>query len=560
MGSDSIRRDDARARPVSRLPSERPRPGTSSAVRDRCAPRTSGCRASVHASPANRAPFRIAFETAGGERLGTVAYAFLANTKVTKNRPGDEHRFQLKYGAKDRELHEIWQDPYGLYTTLLLGINPEEGFFVGADPVVHNPTKMFISIEFKQREVDEILSTGWTAWERDRRSDGDPIEVLVGGKPQSFLDYIRFEREACGEDQGHRQALAESPHERHDLASELGFSEQEVMDLIQSTPMTKMAVRGAAAEEHLARALGRVRGVSDCARGRKGEADVLLRFHGVPLSIECKNVLRRRNKDNLARVDFQRTRSSKTDKCSAVLQPGRLQRRRLPPCRYRTSGSSDSRSRRAKPPTRCALGSSTTTFPLTNGGRPTHTGFSRRLWGSQVSLVDAIRVFSMGKPTVISLYSGAGGLDYGFEAAGFRTSVALEIDHDSCETLRREPEVARHRGDSFRRPSRTRTPRDCQEAREGRSGRLDRWDHRASRSPNLGTGPRVTLDALRTPGRDVGGFHASARRCAAMNIRSGERRRAWRTPRRTRVCNCSSSGFRTSIAEREPTINRRIVF
>src|SRR5882724_9632720 len=42
----------------------------------------------------------------------------------------------------------------------------------------------------------------------------------------------------------------------------------------------------------------------------------------------------------------------------------------------------------------------------------------------------------MKSPTVISLYSGAGGLDYGFEAAGFQTSVALEIDHDSCETLR----------------------------------------------------------------------------------------------------------------------------
>ena len=40
------------------------------------------------------------------------------------------------------------------------------------------------------------------------------------------------------------------------------------------------------------------------------------------------------------------------------------------------------------------------------------------------------------KPAVISLYSGAGGLDYGFEAAGFRTAVALEIDSDSCKTLR----------------------------------------------------------------------------------------------------------------------------
>lgn len=42
----------------------------------------------------------------------------------------------------------------------------------------------------------------------------------------------------------------------------------------------------------------------------------------------------------------------------------------------------------------------------------------------------------MGKPKVLSLFTGAGGMDYGFEAAGFDTAVTLEFDKDCCETLR----------------------------------------------------------------------------------------------------------------------------
>ncbi|MDQ6868140.1 MAG: DNA cytosine methyltransferase [Pseudomonadota bacterium] len=36
----------------------------------------------------------------------------------------------------------------------------------------------------------------------------------------------------------------------------------------------------------------------------------------------------------------------------------------------------------------------------------------------------------------ISLYTGVGGLDFGFEAAGFRTAVAIEMDPVACHTIR----------------------------------------------------------------------------------------------------------------------------
>lgn len=303
-----------------------------------------GCRI-IRASPPTIAPFRITFETPSGLRQGIVAYAFRANSRPTRNRPLDEHRFQIKYGSKpigEQVVIDLWQDPFGLYTTLLLGINPEEGFFVGADPVLHSPTKLFISLEFKERHAEEIRERGWYVWERDRRSDDEPTEVLVGGTAGAFLRYIEFERSAVGLDQGHRQLLGEKmaeipvlpgasapmglapgPRRLHQLAREFEMKEEEVLDLIAQTRRLKMAVRGWVAEEHLLRHLSKVKGVSECERlDKEGSPDIRLRFEGGrPITVECKNVLRNTTRDGLARVDFQRTRASLGDPCSRYYAP-----------------------------------------------------------------------------------------------------------------------------------------------------------------------------------------------------------------------------------------------
>ena len=288
--------------------------------------RGAGCRILYSSSPA-LAPFRITFETPEGERLGIVAYAFLANSRLTLNRPADEHRFQLKYGSKDGQLHELWQDPFGMYTTLLVGINTELGFFVGADPVLHNPTRLFISIEFKQHHSDQILAQGWHAWERERKgSPEEPVEVLIGGTPESFLSYVRFEREAAGEDQGHRQLLAErarkEPSTVHTLTREFELSEREVLDLIESAHRLKVAVRGWVAEEHLFRHLRGLPEIHSCARLTGDGPDLAVRLtDDRELTVECKNVLRKPDRAGLARLDFQRTRAAKSDPCSRYYSP-----------------------------------------------------------------------------------------------------------------------------------------------------------------------------------------------------------------------------------------------
>ncbi len=298
-----------------------------------------GCTV-LHCSYPNEAPFRITFEAPDGERMGIIAYAFFANSKRTAHRPQDEHRFQVKYGPKEEEFQELWQDPFELYTTLFFGINLERGVFVGADPVVHSPTRFFISIEFKERNVREIEERGWSSWEREKRTrEGldEPVEALVGGVQEKFLNYARFERLAKGLDQGHRGLLADkmseltrfhasmspaiitapSTSQTHALAEEFHLSQDEILDLIESAPRLKMAVRGWVAESHLRKYLSGLPDIECQAIEQDGKPDLILRYRdSKALYFECKNVLRKTYSDGLPRIDFQKTRASKSDPCS----------------------------------------------------------------------------------------------------------------------------------------------------------------------------------------------------------------------------------------------------
>ena len=296
----------------------------------------------VHGSQPNRAPFYIVFETPNGDRQGLLVYAFFANSKITKHRPDDEHRFQIKYGGNLKGVLDVGLDPSLLVTTLFIGIDPTHKIFIAADPLMNNPSPMSRSIEFKAEHVELIRSHGWAIWERDRRpgkSKTRPTaaiedyrtEVLIGGKQERMLDLIALERLARGLDPGERHLVADKMASmkattnvsQHAILKEFGVSPDALFDLIEGAGRLKMAVRGWVAEQHLHDALKGIQGVTECIRLEEdGRPDISLRWKGgAPILIECKNTLRTTYADGRPKVDFQKTRAAKGNPCSRYYRP-----------------------------------------------------------------------------------------------------------------------------------------------------------------------------------------------------------------------------------------------
>jgi len=303
-----------------------------------------GCRI-LHVSPANRAPFLIIFDLPGSERISVLAYAFFANSEPTRNRPSDEHRFQIKYGGNLKGVLDVAVDPMGVTTTIFIGVDPERKIFVAADPLMNNPSPMSRSIEFKADNVASVEARGWSAWERDRHDAKTTTrrafellpdirtEILIGGRQERLLDLILLERLARGLDPGERHLIADKFRDlpgktaasqiSHKLLDELNIAPEALLDLIGSASRLKMAVRGWVAETHLETHLKGVDGVSQCVRLQgDGMPDISLRWRsGKPILIECKNVLRTTYAGGIPKLDFQRTRAAKSDPCSRYYMP-----------------------------------------------------------------------------------------------------------------------------------------------------------------------------------------------------------------------------------------------
>jgi hypothetical protein len=225
----------------------------------------------------------------------------------------------------------------------MFGVHLEEKLFVACDPAMHEWTRFSRSVEFKTDDLQQAQADGWVGWERDRsdghRSTPRPLEdarteILLAFRPERFLQYVAFEQIATGMDPGERLLLADKlgrPSEgpprqsSHPLELELGLSARQILDMIGGAFRLKAAIRGSAAEHHLGEYLRSTPGVSNVrALDEDGRPDFEIAFHRRTLLIECKNVLRKRTAAGLPRVDFQKTRASKSDPCSRYYRPAQF--------------------------------------------------------------------------------------------------------------------------------------------------------------------------------------------------------------------------------------------
>jgi hypothetical protein len=300
--------------------------------------RASGGRV-VYASDPNRAPIYIGVQMDSDERIGMLVYPFRITRNTIRNRPTDEVRGQLRYGAEaswTRE-HPIGRDVAGVDVTTILGIDLEEGVILGLDANLWNPLPMGISFYAKDSDMQRAKTSGWHVWEKINRAGtkrSEPrsptsLETVVAFRPDRLIDYVRLERRATSLrlDPPLRYSAAagfaekteadELPH-RHVLEEQFALTSEQILDIIGGRNRLAVAVRGGVAEFHLEQLL---HGASDVGTVERLDIDAMHDFNvvlsdGRLLRVECKNASPKTLASGAFKVEVQKTRSSKGDPAS----------------------------------------------------------------------------------------------------------------------------------------------------------------------------------------------------------------------------------------------------
>ena len=166
----------------------------------------SGCEL-LNVEGARNGCFRLSFEDPHLHRSGIVGRLFRLEAHDTD---GDGARMTLRPAASpDGAPHG--RDSFGLFTSVLLGVEPSRDLFVAFDPARHFPEDEPLRVSINAAPLQRVLARGWHAWEREEyERDGTGFaETLVGFTAPNLVRYVLFERLASGLDTGHRQLLAE---------------------------------------------------------------------------------------------------------------------------------------------------------------------------------------------------------------------------------------------------------------------------------------------------------------------------------------------------------------
>jgi hypothetical protein len=301
----------------------------------------------LHASSPMRVPVFLGVEDHRRERLGLMIYPFRMRRLRTRNRPGDEIRGQLRYGAEESwpaEDHFLARDIAGVDTTLLLGADPEEDLLIGLDPVLYDPLPLGISIYAKDRHAGLVREHGWAVWERanhpgqrraaSRAAEG--LETMIGFSPDRLLDYARFERSATdlGLDPPLRYTAAADaatpaasdaagPAARHRLEQAFSLTAHEILNIIQDRMRLEVAVKGGVAEYHLGRLLRAdpaVASVTGLDLDAQPDFAVVM-ADGRDVLVECKNASPEPYANGDYKVEVQKTRATRGDPAGRLYRP-----------------------------------------------------------------------------------------------------------------------------------------------------------------------------------------------------------------------------------------------